>query len=247
MIPAIILNAWHSIFPPRPDTAAELAEVERHIDDDALEAAGQLAIAEALTLWRRDIYDPKRADKSGHANMCRAVISEIVRSDKGAGWSWLPAYEGDDVKGRPEWCGMFAARCWFRSIPLATRKTHFPSCYRLDAWAFAGKDARRGYLQLDADSITADVATFCGTGPRAGDILIVGDRRPVWGDHIALVERYDAADRMFYTVEGNGVGLGPRGNRRQGIVRAKRPLGARQGHTYIGRRLIRPAVADLGG
>ena len=232
-----------------PSTTAELVAVEREADDDdALAVAGELAIAEALRLWHLDVYDPKRTDHSAAADASRAVIDECARSDSGAGWSWLPPYAGD---GAVEWCGMFAARCWSHAIPLWMRRTWWPSTYRLDTWArYATMDAThanlrpktrapRVYLPLGPDSVKLAVE------PRAGDILLVGDGKPAYGDHVTLVERYDAERQMFHTVEGNGGGVGPKGNRRQGIVRAERPLGKRDGHSYIARRLIRPSIADL--
>lgn len=237
-------DLWRDAFPPRPDTVAEMVAAERAIDDDVLEVAGQLAIVEALRIWRLDVFDPKRDDASAAADASRAVIDECMRSDLGSGWTWEKPYVGDDVKGKPEWCGFFAGRCWCRSIPLAIRKAHFPSTFRLDAWARA--DKRRGYLQLGPASTFTDVATFCGTGPRAGDIGLVGDGTPAYGDHVVLVEGVDEETGMLRTVEGNGGGVGPRGNRRQGVVRALRPIGARAGHTYILRRLIRPASSDMG-
>jgi hypothetical protein len=243
MLIDFLRDLWADAFPPRPDTVAEMVAAERDIDDDALEVAGQLAIVEALRLWRLDVYDPKRADQSAAADASRAVIDECMRSEMGSGWTWEKPYVGDDVTGKPEWCGFFAARCWHKSIPLATRRKHFPSTWRLDTWARA--DKRRGYLQLGPTSSWTDVARFCGTGPRAGDIALVGDGKPDYGDHVTLVERVDLETGMLHTVEGNGGGVGPRGNRRQGIVRAQRPIGARAGHTYILRRLIRPAISDL--
>jgi hypothetical protein len=145
---------------------------------------------------------------------------------------------------------MFAAFAWSAAIALVTRRTYFPSTYRLDAWAqyqtignvINSKPASgpyRVYVQLGEASTTIPIA------PQPGDILLVGDGRPAYGDHVTLVERYDATTRLFATIEGNGVGVGPRGNRRQGVVRATRPLGARAGHSYIARRLIRPAPSDI--
>ena len=81
--------------------------------------------------------------------------------------------------------------------------------------------------------------------PRAGDIGLVGDGTPAYGDHVVLVERYDERRRILHTVEGNGLGVGPTGKRRQGIVRAERPIGKRGGHPYHLRRLIRPGLSDL--
>jgi hypothetical protein len=74
----------------------------------------------------------------------------------------------------------------------------------------------------------------------AGDILMIGGGSPAMGNHITIVESYAAG--VFQTISGNGVGLGPDGKRRQGIVRAAVHLG---GGGYCARRLVRPAAADL--
>lgn len=235
--------------PPRVSTDAEILAVEQDIERDAdpLAAAGQAAIDEALRLWRFDIIDPKRSDKSGRASLSRDRIEDMIRS---CGWDWELPYAGD---GDLEWCGIFAGHCWRAAIPQATLRTWLPSTYRLDRWASYSRMEQhrnappatpapmRVYVKLDADSKTIHVA------PRAGDILLVGpeDAAKAYGVHVCMVERYDPDEQMFYTVEGNATGLGPTGERRQGVVRAKRPLGARKGHSYIARRLIRPAVSDL--
>ncbi len=75
-----------------------------------------------------------------------------------------------------------------------------------------------------------------------GDILMIGDGSPKFGDHICLVESFDPDRHTFATLEGNGIGIGPDGKRRQGVVRGVRHLG---GSGYCARRLIRPAPGDL--
>ena len=245
-----MLRRWIAPFLPAPrvSTDAEILAVEAEIERaaDPLAAAGEAALQEALRLWRFDIIDPKRSDKSSRAILSKDRIEEMIRS---CGWDWELPYAGD---GDLEWCGIFAGHCWRAAIPQSTLRAWWPSTYRLDRWAsYTRMDQHvnkvpadhmaplREYGRLDEDS------KHLPWPVRPGDILMVGDGKPGYGDHITLVERYDADERMFYTVEGNGVGVGPTGERRQGVVRAKRPLGARKGHSYIARRLIRPAVTDL--
>ena len=238
--------------PAVPSTDVEMGTVESEIDADIVETAGKLAVVEALRLWSLDIEDPRHTNKTAEAERWREIIDDIVRGSTGAGWGWLDRYKGDGAVGNTQWCGMFAAKCWSAWTPLDLRKTWFPSTYRLDLWAryedlsdLKHKNPRpksgpfRLYARFDEHAVSTPFE------PQAGDILLVGDGRPGYGDHVCLVERYDAKKRMFYTVEGNGVGRGPKGNRRQGIVRAERPLGAKTGHGYIARRLIRLSPTDL--
>jgi hypothetical protein len=206
------------------------------------ETPGELAVAEALRLWRLDVYDPKRSDKSDDAEHSRNVISGIVEA---AGWTWKVPYLGD---GHVEWCGMFAAACWRKAgIDPKWLATYWASTYRLDAWANyrdfgkvknprPAQGPHRRIVELGPNAVDLPWA------PEMGDILTIGDGVPPMGDHICLVVSYDPVRRVFATVEGNGHGVGPDGRRRQGIVRAERKLG---GEGYCARRLIRPALADM--
>lgn len=210
-----------------------------------LEAAGRVALAEAQRLFASDIWDPPASDHRDVAERWRTAITDMIAGDRGLGWTSEGRYAGD---GDYEWCGAFAASCWSRAgLPLATRKRSWSSCYRLQRWASCrpGADGApnqppkigtRLCVALDEHSRALPV----GVVPQAGDVLIVGDGVPAFGDHITLVESFDG--RAFHTIEGNGTGTGPDGKRRQGVVRGVRPLG---GPGYCGRWLIRPAVGDL--
>lgn len=217
------------------------ASSTRHVPDIAL--AGQRAITEASRLWNLDVFDPARSDHSDAANHSRRVIDEILMA---SGWEWQVPYKGD---GQVEWCGLFAAACWRAAgIDPKWLATYFASTYRLDVWSRyrdfnpdkPNKRPDHGPYRLIAD--LDDLSTGVPWDPQAGDILMIGDGNPAMGDHITLVVSYDAGRRVFATLEGNGVGLGPDGKRRQGIVRGVRNLG---GQGYCARRLIRPAPGDL--
>lgn len=209
--------------------------------EDKLAAAGRAALAEATRLWAWDIYDPARNDYTERGVKSRLAINEIVHK---GGWTWIN-YRGD---GDVEWCGLFAATCWRTAgIDPKWLPTYFASTYRLDIWAryrsFDDKHpnprpetGRRLICELGRES------TSLPWEPRAGDILMIGDGAPVFGDHICLVESYDDERKVFNTLEGNGIGLGPDGKRRQGVVRGVRHLG---GSGYCARRLIRPGTGDL--
>lgn len=210
--------------------------------DADLARAGELAIAEAERYWNLDIYDPSHSDKSTRANESRANIDAMLRA---CGWTWQIPYNGN---GQVEWCGIFAGACW-RAAGLNPKwlATYFASTYRLDLWArYQAFDPahpnprpvsmrRRLFAELDQNSTSVPFE------PRAGDILMIGDGNPAAGDHITLVVSYDPVQRTFRTLEGNGGGVGPDGNHREGVVRAVRKLG---GPGYCARRLIRPGVDD---
>lgn len=213
---------------------------------DRLQAAGERALARALAEWRLGIFDPKRADKSAEGQRCRAAIERYMHD--GAGW--LGAYAGD---GAVEWCGIFTAYAWAEDLDADLRHDFLPSTYRLENWrtgrpplgdGAGARDTRPVSLELGPRSTAADVASFGGTGPRAGDILVVGDGTPGYGEHIAVVYSFDP-DVGFHTVEGNGGGSFPNGTRGQGVVRAVRPLGAKPGISFIARRIYRPTLTDL--
>jgi hypothetical protein len=213
-------------------TPAELAE------------AGKAAVVEGIRLWNLDIFDPQRGDHSERANDSRAVIDELLTA---CGWTWQVPYKGD---GQVEWCGIFAGACW-RAAGLDPKwlATYFASTYRLEQWASYGSfDARHPNPPPAAGEQRRLMARLSDTSsslpfePREGDILMIGDGNPAAGDHICLVTGWDPARRVFLTVEGNGVGLGPDGKRRQGIVTGQRKLG---GSGYCARRLIRPAPSDI--
>jgi hypothetical protein len=215
-------------------------------------AAGRRAIAEARRLFASDIWDPPKTDDRPVADRWRAAITDMIAGPYGLGWSWEGEYEGD---GDYEWCGAFAARCWSAGgLPLATRRPFWGSCYRLNRWA--------RYLPIDAKTPNPRPSSgpyrLCveldegshqlppGVLAQPGDVLIVGGVGTGPGKHITLVEEFDGL--AFRTIEGNATGIGPDGKRRQGVVRARRPLGLPRGaapSTYHARWLIRPAPGDL--
>jgi hypothetical protein len=211
----------------------------------ALARAGELAVAEALRLWKLDIIDPEPSDKSMHATTSRHRINAMLVA---AGWTWAVPYPGN--RAGVEWCGLFAGACWrVAGLDPKWLATYWASTYRLAQWArYRAFDERHPNPRPDNPLDQRMVATYDETStevkwePSAGDVLMIGDGQPAMGDHICLVESYDPARRVFSTVEGNGSGLGPDGRRRQGVVRAERRLG---GGGYCARMLIRPGFGDL--
>jgi hypothetical protein len=224
-----------------------LGIIQSEIPDLVL--AGTLAVVEANRMWQRNVVDLPRGVIDP---VSRQTIDAIIRTDDGLGWSWESPYRGDNDF---QWCGAFAAWCWAKAgMPLATRRDYFASNYRLDRWARyqpineRTKNAKpkegpyRTLVELDEFSKGRNV------GFRAGDIMTIGSVASVYGQHICVVESYDANADLVCTIEGNGGGELRDGSRGQGIVRGKRQVGLRPGQpptVYHARRLIRPAPHDL--
>jgi hypothetical protein len=205
---------------------------------DALQLAGERALQAAEQMFALDVYDPSPHDQSAKAIASRTVIDHILTQ---AGWGFSTPYSGPE----PQWCGLFAATCW-RAAGINPKwlPTYWASTYRLALWAqyrdFDAKhpnpqpplsDGRRFYSDLRK----GDVA------PRLGDVVIVGDGTPPVGDHITVCSGYDEKTGTVSTIGGNGVGLGPDGKRREGIVRRD----FKPGDAFKPLWLVRPAFEDL--
>lgn len=211
---------------------------------DALTRAGELAIAEAERLWSLDVIDPRKGDTRGIAIESLVVINDIIRT---AGWGFATPYRGN---GEPQWCGMFAAKCWAAGgLDPSWFATYWASTYRLHLWAryrkFSTKSKTNPPPMLGVERrelVPLERGQPLGFEPRAGDIIIVGDGEPDEGDHVTLCVRYDAVARTFDTISGNGGGVGPKGNKREGISRRDYAIDA-SGHRAMW--IIRPAVSDL--
>lgn len=186
-----------------------------------LKAAGELAAQEAERQWHLDIFDPSKSDKSPRARACAKHIEGIIER---AGWGFATPYIGN---GQPQWCGMFAFDCW-REAGIETKwaASLWASTYRLKLFF--------NYQRFSATSVAnapppPDVPrrlwTAVGMGfkprftPRRGDVVIVGDGNPDDGDHVNVLVGYNEATMEFDTISGNGGGIGPKGNAREGISR----------------------------
>ncbi len=222
-----------------------------------LRLAGKLAVLQAQRDWLGNIIDA-RAGSIDPAS--RSYIDETIRTPRGSDWSWETPYRGD---GQVEWCGMAIARFYARTVPVATRRTWFPSTYRLDRFAryqdiegaknpLPPIGIHRMLVELDEHSTAADAKFPDGSTPRAGDIMLVGGVGTGYGKHCTLIrgpmQVLESGLAYFDTLEGNGTGKSPKGSRVQGLVRGTRPIGLARGlapTTYFARRLIRLAPSDL--
>lgn len=214
----------------------------QNLPPDRLEEAGATAIDVAFSHWLTDIYDPKSTDVTPDALRCKGLITQYIQ--KGIGWTWEPPYRGD---GTFEWCGAFAAECW-RGVKPELRKLYFASTYRLDRYAryqsaFGEKNEGTGRKILELDESTKVSYFLSRWTVEKGDILLIGSKG--YGQHICLVESFDRGAGVFHTIEGNGTGDGPQGERQQGVVRGMRYLGTTKIGGWCARRIIRPSAEDL--
>lgn len=213
---------------------------------EAVATAGRAALAEADRLWALNIYDPAPSDATARGLFCKHTIESLIAA---CGWTWALPYLGHDkaASGTLEWCGLFAGACWVKAgLKPAIAKTWLASTYRIDAFgSYTALDAQHpnprptdGPLRMMAT--LNEHSTELPWQPQAGDILTIGPSG--YGQHITVVDHYDAEHKLFYVVSGNGVGIGPDGKKMWGVVKSQVPLGGASWHAC---RLLRLAGTDL--
>lgn len=233
--------------------------------DAKLALAGQIAILELKRAWLTDIRDPRDlpvTDKD--YERCRSFVDDVIRTTEGINWTWEKPFP----EGNFKYCGATAAKGQAAGgLALYYRTKYFASTYRLDRYArYQQIDATpnplpkvwpaRKIIDLGPTSKPSDVMFGPGDHLRAGDIVMIGpspvkessNPAPDYGVHICTVEAVDYTTGLVTTIEGNGTGLDPYGQRQRGVVRAQRPIGLQGGShaTYHVRRALRIGLADLG-
>lgn len=221
--------------------AAPAPETKPGVEIDALAAAGQRAADAMLRLWQRDIFDPPIGSKHPRAAECLAEIERIIKRN---GWAFATPYRGN---GPPQWCGFTAGDAWATAgLDPSWLPSFFASTYRLMLWATYQRFDRKSKANPAPASgdrrLYVDLTKPLKIVPRAGDIVIVGDGDPKVGDHVTVCIDYDSAARSFDTISGNGGGVGPHGDRREGVSRRTYTIGAAG---YRPMWLVRPAASDL--
>lgn len=214
------------------------------MSEDKLEAAGKKAAAFMEALWKLDIFDPPIGSSHARAKFCLDEISKIIEYNR---WGWALPYRGD---GPPQWCGMTAGRAWGEAgLDTSWLASYFASTYRLGLWATyqrVDRKAKANPFPAQADRDRRLIVSLAkvpeGVVPRAGDIIIVGDGDPKAGDHITVNMGDMKPNGIFDTISGNGGGLGPKGDKRQGVSRRDYRIGQAG---YKPMWLIRPAASDL--
>lgn len=227
--------------------------------DEKLRLAGALVVCELKRAWLTDILDLP-AETSPDYERCRSFIDDLIRTPAGIHWYWEQPYPSGY-----KWCGTFAAKGWAAArVPAPVRQKFFSSTYRLDRWfrylpidndpkwqnkpPFTAGPMRK-IVELNETSKPTDAFFGPGDPPRAGDIGLVGPSgsKLSYGQHVVVVEHFDAASGIVTTLEGNGTGLDPHGVRQHGVVRAQRTVGLQGANpqTYHVRRLGRPGLHDI--
>ena len=213
---------------------------------DALTRAGELAAQRAEFLWKLDIIDPPVGSTDPRAKKSLEVINAIIDRN---GWGVNVDYKGN---GPPQWCGMFDGYCWSDAgLDPAWLVDYFASTLRLvSCWARYRKfkpTSKPNLPPTDANDRRLLVKLERGKPVKAeirrGDMLIVGDGDPDEGDHASIVMGWDPVDRKFDTISGNGWGVGPHGDQREGISRRYYRVDVMSG--YRAMWIIRPSFGDL--
>lgn len=133
-------------------------------------------------------------------------ISYYIKSLSALGWSW----EEDYIKnGQFAWCGAFAAAVFGDDVHLNTRKTTFPSCYRMNRdWSNSSRVQEKENIE-------------------AGDLITVytsDERSPSYGNHIVIARTAPDKFGDFHTIEGNAHGVGPDQKWREGVSKRTRNI-----------------------
>ena len=229
-------------------------------DDARLAVAGAIAMIELKRAWLTDIRDARDlAVTDKDYERCRRFVDDLIRTTAGINWTWEQPFP----QGNFKYCGATAAKgAAAAGVKLALRTKYYASTYRLDRFArYQQIDATanprpstpgplRKIINLGATSTPADAMFGPNDHLRAGDIVMIGPAETAadYGVHVCTVESVDYASGFVTTLEGNGTGLDPYGNKQRGIVRAQRPIGIHGGSlaTYHVRRALRIGLADLG-
>lgn len=209
--------------------------------EDKLAAAGMRAADVMEHLWRQDIIDPPIGSKHPRAADSLATINAIIKRN---GWMWMLPYRGN---GPPQWCTMTDGYCWAEvGLDASWLVDYFASTDRLVEWAshrrWNPKDGKSKPNPTPTGSrrILADLRKPLTVTPRRGDIVLVGTGKRAAGDHGTMLMGY--ADGVYDTISGNGGGVGPHGDSREGISRRSFKLGEGK---YQPMWLIRPSAEDL--
>lgn len=182
-------------------------------------------VERALKEWKRVVMEPPGL------NWQR--IDAYIRGPAGLSWPSAALKDSSDSKryrrnGQFQWCGAFAAWAWGLRLKPEIRKKYLASCYRLDTWTTSG--ARRVSLEELLP----------------GDIIVMGPSAKL--AHIGLCvspPHFDDGTTSIETVEGNARGIGPDGQKYEGVIRRWRPLSAPDDRVYRVHFGVRPAAEDL--
>lgn len=232
--PKPIMEAWQRL-------QDELAEVLRHARREVLnarQAAAALELPESVHVeataprvlapaesradiilraaereWRRGVREPVGIVANG-----APIIDGYIRGAGGLGWNtcdivnWKPGVPYTR-NGMFAWCGAFAATCYAEAgLKAEIRRKVMSGTPRLYRWA-------KGTARFIAKAENL----------LRGDLVIVGSAGDLDGAHITIFDSpLSVTDGgvvlSFSTWEGNAKGVGPDGERYEGVVKQTRPV-----------------------
>lgn len=162
-------------------------------------------LAAADAEWKLDVVEPASPAKQNGA----ARIDQYIRGSLGLGWN--TAELGPTARpgipytknGMFQWCGAFAAWCYgVAGLNALARKKNIASTYRLWAWAHGNE------RWVEPKNI------------KPGDIVVVGPVGSNYGEHVTIC--FSVQADSIGTYEGNASGPGPKGDRREGVIKRTR-------------------------
>lgn len=190
----------------------------------------------ALHEWEQCVKDDERGVPGD-----RDVITGYFEA---CGWGFhIPG--GYVERADNPWCGLFAGamgmrvgeylsgdRCEPVRLDLEVARLVMPSTTRLASstkWKATGAGLPVRFAPAVRSTQYRDMSV--GLLHEAKDVLVPGaiatvrtsGKKPEVGDHIVIIESYDEAGKTIATVEGNGRGRFPDGDRGEGVVRCNRP------------------------
>lgn len=208
----------------------EAASLKERIAFGAVYLRGALAVNRAKREWLRDIVEPQTPDAL--LGRDRDAIRGYI-GPGGLGWiseanrythDRCPRCGIDHPRGDFAWCGAFSAAAWRHAGLRSDVRLYFlASCARLDClargvpWPSGGGHERRPPATEASRIVRFDEA-------RPGDLVMTGpEDGPDFGVHITVFESWEVPGSHARTLEGNAVGLGPRGIApREGVCRKVR-------------------------
>jgi len=162
------------------------------------------ALDRAIAEWGKDIREPVGVVTS------HPIVDRYIRGAEGS-QAHIREYENrSKVKARQfQWCGSFASWCWGLSLDPDIRKYIMRSCSRI-----RGMYTKATPVELRGWGPKRRVAAHV---IQPGDIMLIGKDE---GTHITLV--FAVEGDTIHTIEGNSTGIGPKGDRFEGVVRHER-------------------------
>lgn len=182
--------------------------------------------------WNRDIFDPPIGSKHPRAAECCAHIDGVIKRN---GWGFALPHGRYIGNAPPQWCGMQTGDWWREAglepkfLPWGWASTLRLGCFfSYRPWNnYKNPRPTNGDLRLWGKLEPGKPLPF---DPQAGDVVIVGSGVVEYGPdkgkpqpegaHVTIGVGFDATKRAFDTISGNGGGVGPHGDHREGISRA---------------------------